>query len=146
MIEVKEAKEQDIPAIIELGRYSASLGGSSTEVCDGDAQTLLARMMQDDSAEVLVACDGGDVVGVIGYVVGGVYYNTKVRSCNKLFWIVKPSHQKTGVGAKLIDAMEDDAARKGCVICVVSLRADNPTKTALPEYTPFEVHYKKELS
>ncbi len=71
-------------------------------------------------------------------------------AAQEIYWYVRASHRKSGLGVELFDALEAEARRRGCVRVSFGSLANLPP--AVGEfyvrrgYTPVETHYSKDLT
>ena len=105
----------------------------------------LRQFIASDIAVVMVTEQNGNVVGVIGGVVGP-HYLTGGKSASELFWWVEPEHR--GVGLPLLRAYEDEAQERGAqysgMICPFG--SSNVEKIySKSGYVPLETIFFKEM-
>lgn len=113
---IRYATADDIPVIAALGKeFHAEAGWA--DICDyseADCAETLARMIDDENGILLVAERDGAIVGMCGGVAFPLYFNASHKSGQELFWWMKPG-LRDGAGRILLDAMEAEARRIGCV-------------------------------
>jgi len=103
--EVRQARPADAPRLAEL---SGALG---YPVAPGIFGERLERLLARDDNTVLVATDGGDV---IGWLHGAEHELLETgRHCEILGLIVDARARRSGVGHRLIGAVEEWAASRG---------------------------------
>lgn len=91
-----------------------------------------SELAEHTSRHYLVAEAGDDIVGYAGlcsYAPHDAYVQTIA---------VAPAHQRRGLGTRLLTALIDEAARRGCVRLDLEVRADNPVAIGLYERHGFE--------
>lgn len=113
---IRNAEPGDIPAIAELGalfHIEAELGDVVGYCPESTAKTLQSLIDSPDGI-LLVAEQGGEIVGMTGGLAFPFYFNHAHKSGQELFWFVKPE-ARNGVGRLLFDAIEAEAKAAGCV-------------------------------
>ena len=117
MLVVRPVAESDTDAVLEITRWFAA-----TFVVD-EAEFLrsIAEVLADSSACFLLAeLDRA----VIGYVLG--YQHPTLHANGPVLWIdelaVVEAHQRSGVGRALMNAIEDWACERGCVMVNLATR------------------------
>jgi ribosomal protein S18 acetylase RimI-like enzyme len=122
-----EDVDQIVPLLDQLG-YPTSAA---------DVRTRLARLDADPGGSVLVAVEGGDLVGLA---------TTHLRSnlqregptCRLTALVVDASARGQGVGRELLEAVVADAERQGCERVEVTLRPERQAAEALYRSAGFE--------
>jgi ribosomal protein S18 acetylase RimI-like enzyme len=132
-MEIREANTRDQPAIRDVARRSLeasySLGpraitGAIEEWYD---QNRLRNIVSDDDKLVLVADDGGQVVGFSESVVTG-------EQTAQLLWLhIDPNYRGEGHGQRLFDATRDRLGGSGIDTLQGRVLADNQAGTAFYE-------------
>lgn len=112
---IRLATPDDVPALVDMGRefHGAAGWADITAFVDADCATTLANMIYNDSAIVLVAVEGEQVIGMAGGVTTPIYFNYGHRSGQELFFWMRPD-ARTGEGARLLAALENEARALGC--------------------------------
>jgi GNAT superfamily N-acetyltransferase len=112
---IRLATEADIPEMVILGEHfvtSTSLQGISN-YSKNYAASNLRMMIRAKAAFVIVLEVDGKVVGFCGGRFSKtVFSNTHILGQEDFMW-VEPDYRK-GWGAKLIEAMENEAKANGC--------------------------------
>lgn len=90
------------------------------------AEMFWDELAQGDSRTYLVALDGDDVVGYAGLAAmpDEAYVQTIA---------VRPDNQRRGLGARLLQALLDDAKERGLVKVGLEVRVDNAPAIAMYE-------------
>lgn len=132
-MEIQEADAQDQPAIRDVARRSLeasySLGpraitGAIEEWYD---ESRLHNIVSDDDKLLLVADDGGQVIGFSESVVTG-------EQTAQLLWLhIDPSHRGEGYGQRLFDATREHLDESGIDTLHGRVLADNQAGTAFYE-------------
>lgn len=112
-IEVRTATIADSE---EVALLVTSLGypTSSGQMC-GRLESILA----DEDYVTLVACDGEQIVGLIGTRVGR-FYESDGYYGQIMALAVSPPHQRRGIGRMLIEAAESILIARGARVLVVT--------------------------
>lgn len=151
MVRIREAVAGDIPAMVSLGRkfYAES---DYHKIAPFDPKTIgnmFMTLLQSPVCRVLVADNGGELVGFMGVQFGPFPFNDTVLCAQEKFWFVDETHRGR-VGIRLKTAMEEIARYSGARIFVMS-RLENEAGEGVERlylrngYTPLERHYIKRL-
>lgn len=108
------------------------------------------KMISSPDAEIFVATDGSEVVGMLGVTVTGIYFSSKSVLANCLFVWLRKEHRGTGVGARLLGKSYEWAKYKGATHHgVYVLPGDNfsrfDTMYRKHGYKPTEMTYTREV-
>ena len=94
---------------------------------------FVAKLMEEDSSQVMVAADAGELVG---YVMFQSEVKPPLEMDHKLSYImdlyVRPSHRRRGVGRRLLQSCLDALGEKGATD--VQLRVWHANKNAIALY------------
>jgi N-acetylglutamate synthase-like GNAT family acetyltransferase len=105
--ELRDAADGDAPAIAAL------LSEMGYPVSAADAADLLAAFTADTRSRVQVAERDGEVVGLVAtHVVPRL--DSDRRSCRVVDLVVAERCRRSGIGAALLDAAEQEARRQHC--------------------------------
>ncbi|QWF19300.1 GNAT family N-acetyltransferase [Lysobacter capsici] len=146
-MDIRKATEADIPAIVEMGRefYPSTHYSAHIPFCP-ESVAAIARTMQE-SGILLVADDGGALVGMAGLVVAPFMFNRAYTGAYEVMWWTSPTAQGHGVGKALLAAIEPAAAEFGVLpIQMVLLPSSPPQAAVLYEragYAVSETSYTK---
>jgi GNAT superfamily N-acetyltransferase len=127
---IRNATLEDVAEIARLGEiFHREAGwGDICEYCPESTEKTLNYLIEDANGILLVAENGG-IVGMCGGLAHPVYFNHAHKSGQELFWWVKPG-LRDGTGRLLLEAMEDEARRIGCVSwSMIALDKVNPELT-----------------
>jgi hypothetical protein len=116
--EIRAATPDDVEAIVEMGKafFEESPFASIASWDEGSFQlTVLSLLSGSASGGLLVAEDGGKLVGMAAYVIFPLYFNLQTKIAQEVFWWCRPSHRK-GLGSSLLDELERDAMRGGATV------------------------------
>jgi predicted N-acetyltransferase YhbS len=110
---VRPATEADIPAVVAMGAkfYETT---SYAAMCDYDRDALVsvARLMLD-SGVLLVADDGGELIGMVGMILSPFVLNPQFTVAYEVMWWVSPDARCSGAGAALVREVERVCRAKG---------------------------------
>ena len=81
---------------------------------------MLAQFTGAPTSTVLVAEDSGRLQGVVAGIVSPVPFNREVLTAQELFWWVSPEARQGGIGAALLQALEDWARKQGAPTLTVA--------------------------
>lgn len=113
-VTIRPAVPDDIPALLEMGAmFHEASGFSEFPYISEDCAASLEAFMTMDNFIGLVAHNGEIVIGVIGGILSPVYFNHSSLSGEEVFWWVNPG-SPAGTGARLLEALEGEAAARGC--------------------------------
>lgn len=145
---IRDAKPADVGRILELGERFFNEAGWP-RVATWDAMSVVDTLEKLATEGVLlVAEDGGRVVGIAGAPVGPAYFNSAVRMSQELFWYVDKDVR--GVGMPMLDALEAGCVAKGSHVhiqgAVSGLRSEALDRVYRARgYTPAERYFIKRL-
>jgi GNAT superfamily N-acetyltransferase len=108
----------------------------------------LASILADTTYQTLVACDGAQVVGVIGTRIGPMY-ELDAPHGQIMALVVGEPHRRDGVGGLLVQAAESHFAERGACVAIVTSanrRADAHAFYEKHGYTFDGRRYKKPLN
>jgi GNAT superfamily N-acetyltransferase len=109
---IRDARPDDIGRILELGeRFFREAGWSRVAAWDAMSFVETVERLDGDGA-MLVAEDGGRVVGMAGAAVYPAYFNSAVRMSQELFWYGDPAYRGREAFA-LFPALEAAVEAKG---------------------------------
>ncbi len=124
-VALRQMREGDLPEVMGIER------GLFPEDAWSEATMRAELAGQPANRHYLVAEAGGTVVGYAGLAAVTGEGNVQTIA-------VRPDHQSRGVGAALVGALLDEAARRGCAEVLLEVRADNPRARSLYESFGFE--------
>lgn len=113
---IRPATPADIPEIARLGEkfHEQAQWGDIFAYSVEDCAASLARFMEADAFLCFVAEDEGQIAGMIAGIVSPVYFNHAHTSGEELFWWADPARTRSGIGMRLLKALEAAAKAKGC--------------------------------
>lgn len=107
---IRKCRFEDILAVSELEKTCFKSEGYSYQT--------LANMFENPSYCMLIAEDGGEI---IGYGSAG----TVCEDCNLENVVVSEAYRNSGVGTALVDALISDAKSRGAVKVFLEVRVSN---------------------
>lgn len=127
---IRHATEEDLPAILTMGRAFFSEAGwpDLVQWDEASVEATLRRFLTGEQAGALLVAEWeGRPVGMAAVVFYPFYFNAQAKAAQELFWYVDPEH-RVGAGRALLDGMEA-AAREGgaevfTMLSVAGLRDD----------------------
>ena len=148
---IRYARVEDCETIARLGEIFHAEAAWS-DICAfkvADCRKSLEVMCDLPDAILLVAEQGGEIVGMAGGLISPLYFDLTHRTGQELFWWVSPGASK-GTGLKLLEAMEQAARDKGCSSwAMMALETINSDKMArlyrMHGYRPSERTFIKRL-
>ena len=123
-VELRDMTVADLPAVMVL----------EEELFAPDTWTewmYRDELARTDTRHYLVAEDGGTVVGYAG--IFATRHQADVQTV-----AVAPGRQGSGLGALLLQALVDEARRRGCAEVLLEVRVDNGPALGLYERFGFE--------
>lgn len=155
---IRDAKPDDVKALIEMGRAFfdeagmperfRALGVPDLAFCP--ESFVLSCEMLAEKGILLVAESGGEVVGMLGAALSPALWNLRVGIAHECWWYVRPDKRK-GVGVALLKAYEQKAAERGVVLSAMvaehGLRGDAVGRLyRAKDYVPAETVYWHRLT
>jgi ribosomal protein S18 acetylase RimI-like enzyme len=120
---VRAAERDDLPALLRLYR---ELHAEDPVVEEPTAEAVWEQMCAQPGRTVLVADDGGEVVGTIDTFVAA----NLTRGARPILFVenvvVAAAHRRRGVGRQLLDAAKEIARSAGCYKIQLLSAADPP--------------------
>lgn len=146
-MQVRNATLADVPAIVDMSeRFYETTSYSRWAAFDPNTVEALATNLVENHL-MLVADDGGKVVGMVGLFVAPFMFNANVMAAYEVVWWVSPDDQGKGAGKALLAAIEPACLAKGCkAIQMVHLASSPPQAAAIYErmgYAHTESSYTK---
>lgn len=146
---VRDATEADVDAIVSMSsKFYATTNYRSYVNMDEETVANLVRMLIGTSI-MLVAEDGGEIVGMAGMVIAPFLFNAGIKGAHEVVWWVSPDTRGSGAGKGLLAAVEQRAKDRGCrIIQMMTLSTSPPQAGAMYErigYAHSETCYTKEV-
>ncbi len=114
-ITVREARSGDYAALLRLlDEMDESMYRGRSDAGEGEIRTLYEAILADADQRLLVAEDGGRIVGSAHVMVLRHFDRSLSRSAVVVGVIVDPEFRRGGVGAALMRAAADAAREAGC--------------------------------
>jgi N-acetylglutamate synthase-like GNAT family acetyltransferase len=146
-MDIVKASFKDLEYVLPLILEYYENDRSDVEVNDEYVVQQTATMLQSDNCAIFAAVKDLEVVGVAGL---SVSFNMGQTLAQEVFWKVSEEYTSSKAGAKLLKALEDEAATmEADAITVVALpgaherRVGNSYKSR--GYSPVCSTYKKKL-
>lgn len=116
---IRPATAADLPACLVMGRqFFARTAYAQFGLNDDDMREIGQLMIEDDGGALLVAEDGGQLVGMVGMVLAPLYMNRAVKMAQEMFWW----SEAPGAGSALLKAAEAWAESVGAqMMLMISL-------------------------
>lgn len=144
---VRLATESDLPAILDMGAKFHAFSGESVPYCRQSAESSARSIMV--MGFVLVAEDGGKLVGMLGVLVAPLFFNFAHTMAQELMWWVDEDERGSGAALRLIRAAEHEARNRGVSRLNMAHLANSPPHVsaiyARLGYTPRESMFCKEF-
>lgn len=111
---IREATEQDIPRIVEMGSRSLMEGPYKGLVGDNPAQSaeLALQVIKTQSGRVLVAEEDGVLVGLFAFIVFPHYFSGEITA-GEVMWYVEPEYRHSFTALALVRRGESMARSLG---------------------------------
>lgn len=143
---IRDATEEDIPRIVEMGRTFVEVSGQEDiGTYDDEMAAVTVRSCMADGVVLVIEVDG-KVVGMAAALVYRVYYSRDDFTAQELFWWVEPEYR--GIGDELRKMLERRAKEKGArTLFMIALEKMKWVGKLYERagYRPFEHTYVKEL-
>jgi GNAT superfamily N-acetyltransferase len=138
MSKIRPADLDDIPALIRAGEAHHKELGMPWPYDEISTAKTLGTLI---SADTLLVADDGDIVGYIGFEIGGIYFNHDATLAVEHFWYVRPDQRANGIGMELLQAAERHAQQKGATWFSVQLPPNSEKARTLAEQRGYkEMH------
>ena len=112
---VREARPDDFDALLRLlDGMDESMYGGRSHAAERDVRSLYEAVLADPDQRLLVAEDGGRLVGSAHLMVLRHFGRSLSRSGVVEGVVVDPAYRRAGVGAALMSAVAEAARRAGC--------------------------------
>ncbi|MEB1529892.1 N-acetyltransferase family protein [Xanthomonas sp. WHRI 7945] len=146
---IRAATETDVPAIVAMSRkFYATTDFPGFADMDNDTVAELVRTLMH--SVMLVAEEGGELVGMVGAIVAPFMFNQNRRAAYEVVWWVEPGVQRSGLGRSLLRAADEAAAALGASgMEMLTLDTSPPQAAALlasEGYRPAQTSHFKRLN
>lgn len=135
---IRPATRADIPRIVEMAQrfydaseYPAVFGPMAKESAAGLA------ILTMDTGIMLVADEGGDVVGMVSLFVEPFLFNPERTIASELVWWIEPEHRGGLLAARMLRAVNAACDAIGAVPRMATLAGSPPQARALLERTGY---------
>ncbi len=123
-VTVRPAERRDLDTLVALEKGFPG---------DRLSRPAMSRMLGRETAQVWVAVQGGEVVGD-----AIVLYRRGFESARLYSMVVHPSRRGQGVARALLEAAEEGARERGCIVMRLEVREDNAPAIALYRRAGYE--------
>jgi GNAT superfamily N-acetyltransferase len=146
MAEIREARPEDLPRLIEMGAEFARSSVYRSEIEDVVASTRsILTFLSKSGGKVLVAEEEGKAVGMLGFLIYPHYYTGKPTAM-EVIWYVDPAYRRSLTAVILLRAGERIAREMGAVkMQFTAPTADVGKMYEMLGYRPLEMGYQKDL-
>lgn len=149
-IQIREAVDGDVPAIIEMGRSFFDASGYSGIIAFDakTAKTAIETIIIDKHAIILVAEIHEQLIGMVAAILHPFYFNINHLTGQELVWWIEPEHRTGTAGIRLIKAIEQWAKSNGAKTFSMISLANNRRVEQIYErrgYLPSENTFIKSL-
>ncbi len=147
---IREATENDIPRIIEMGRsfFDASGYSGIIEFNAETAKTAIETIIIDNHAIILVAEGQERLIGMLAAILHPFYFNINHLTGQELVWWIEPEYRTGTAGIRLIKAIEQWAKSNGAkTFSMISLAVNRRVEQIYERrgYSPSENLFIKSL-
>lgn len=149
---IREASEQDIPRIVEMGSRSIREGPYRNQLSDNPEVTkqLAAKLLTSENAKVLVLENDGHVDGVFAFILFSHYFSGEMTA-GEMIWYVEPEGRAMeGFGAGGALNLLDEGERLAKKLGAKRMQLTAPTRMVgelykRRRYCEIETTYQREL-
>lgn len=147
---IREAKEQDIPRIVEMGSRSLAEGPYRDQISDNPEETGKFALQVMNQGKVLVAEQDSKLIGLLAFILFPHYFSGELTA-GEVMWYVEPEYRQAAsfgksIALDLLDKAEGMARAEGAKR--MQLTAPTDAVGILYKrrgYKQIEVSYQKEL-
>lgn len=127
-MDIRPATEQDIPALLHIGRAFYQYNHYSRLGVSLDTDSLSTVLQQLMASHILlVAVEDGNVVGTVAAYVEPLWWNLETPQATEVFWWLDPPYRNAGNGKQLKDALEAAVRARGVrFLNMIALEASMP--------------------
>ena len=146
---IRNATHADIPRIVEMaGKFYGQTRYAGIAPMAKESAAGLAIVMMEQGVMLLAEANGA-VAGMVGLFIEPFTFNIEKTMATELVWWVDPEHQRSGIGAELLSAIEPACRDRGAdVIRMMCLAGQCEAAEAIYSrmgYMPSEHAYTKVL-
>jgi len=146
---IRQATLDDLDVIVSMSKqFYATTHYSRWANFNAETVEALATNLIENHVMLCAELDG-EVVGMVGLFVAPFMFNSGKTGAYEVVWWVNPDAQGSGIGYKLLQAIEPACRAKGADIIQMVLMANSPPiATQLYErngYAHSETSFTKEL-
>lgn len=142
---IREANEQDLDHITELGSRSLQDGPYAGIIDDVPAQARKCALWVMQAGKILVAEEAGRVVGLLGFIVTPQFFSGELHGA-EIMWYLLPEYRQSLIAVILLRASERIAREMGAKSMVFAAPNDDVARMyELLGYSKLETNYRKVL-
>jgi GNAT superfamily N-acetyltransferase len=112
---IRTAAPADVPELVAMGQAFFEEAGHGERFAFDPETFMHVVACMAQAGLVVVADKGGRAVGMGAIDVAPAFWNRNVVLSREAFWYIQPDH-RTGLGRKLLTAMETVAASHGATV------------------------------
>ena len=145
---IREATEDDIPRIVEMGRRFIQESPYKDFMAENPEQmrTLVEQIIESPKGRILLSDKNGIVIGMLALIVFPHFASGEMVA-GEVFWWVNPEARAGSTGLKLMRKAEQLATEMGAVKMQVVAPNDRIGKLYEHlKYTKVETSYQKNLN
>lgn len=130
-IKIRDLEENDLKEATELVLRLKKFNSEHdplfalTEDLENVVMNYLKESITLETRDVLVAEEGGKIVGIILAEITDRHFYEPKREVRITEIYVLPAYRKKGLGKKLLDEMADKEKKKGCTMLTVEFPTEN---------------------
>lgn len=123
---IRPATAADVDGIVDMSAkfYATTSYRGFANMDEETVATLVLLLIE--SGVMLVAEDGGELVGMAGLYVGPFMFNKHKLGAYEVVWWVSPDSRGSGAGKALMAAIDEACRAKGCAIVQMVALASSP--------------------
>jgi GNAT superfamily N-acetyltransferase len=114
MVKIRSATDKDIPRLLELYQQLAREPEKYVKAPEAECRKVLDQIRDYPGAELVVADDGGRVIGTTFYAILPALAHQTKPFCVVEYVVVDEKLRSKGVGKALMDYCKEKAKEAGC--------------------------------
>jgi len=126
---VRKATHSDIDDLMRMCELFFSKTGYE-DIVEFDKTSMLNtldNLLTEENYILYIAKSGDETIGMIGTILYPFYFNNSHLTGQELFWWIDFEYRKSGVGALLLNAIEEESKKKGAKsFSMIALDSMNP--------------------
>ncbi|HEC64916.1 MAG TPA: GNAT family N-acetyltransferase [bacterium] len=148
---IRKSNSNDKEAVVELVKcfHEESLSGFDLSL-DNETVEELVDIISKDHLGLIVEVDG-KVVGVIGCLFTGTFFNKNEKVCQELIWYIKKEYRNKALGLKLLKIVQDECKKRDIQFIIMGYMGNLNAKIMdrfyrMNNYTIFENQFIRRVS